>query len=66
MVVVCAILLGVIGVAMPLVLLLIVQKLEVLWILAAGIGLCWPLARMIQTNAPRDYDPSFLPEELLG
>ena len=65
-VVVCGILLGIIGVALPLVLLLIVQKLEVLWVLAAGIGLCWPLARIIQTNAPRDYDPSYLPEELLG
>ena len=60
-----AFLLGLIGVAGPLVLLLIVQKMEVLFVLIGGCALCWPLYNMVKNNAPRAYDPKQLPEELM-
>jgi hypothetical protein len=64
-VLVAAILLGMIGVAGPLVLLFIVPKLEVVAMLVGGAFLCWPLYTMVQNNAPRPYDPRKLPEELM-
>jgi hypothetical protein len=65
-VLVAASLLGIIGVAGPIVLLFIVPaKLEVLGILAAGSVMCWPLYTMVRNNAPRPYDPRHLPEELM-
>jgi hypothetical protein len=64
-VMVAACLLGIIGVVLPVVLLFIVQKLEVLLLLVAGIGLCWPLYKMVSANAPRPYNPQALPNELM-
>ncbi|MGE0566037.1 MAG: hypothetical protein AB7O50_16170 [Pseudolabrys sp.] len=64
-VLVCAILLGLMGVAAPLVLLFIVRDIKVLGLLVAGSFLCWPLARMVMANAPRSYNPSYPPIELL-
>jgi hypothetical protein len=60
-----AFLLGLIGVAGPLVLLLIAPKMEVLYLLIGGFALCWPLYTMVRNNAPRAYDPKQLPEELM-
>lgn len=64
-VLVCAVLLGLMAVALPFVLLFIVQKLEVLYLLAIGIALTWPLYKMVAANAPRRYDPRHLPKELM-
>jgi hypothetical protein len=58
-------LLALMCVATPLVMLFLVQKMEVLFVLIAGIGLCWPLYKMVSNNAPRSYDPRQLPEELM-
>lgn len=64
-VLVCAVILGVIGIATPLVLLLIVRKLEVLGLLVAGCAMCWPLAKMVMANQPRSYNPAYPPGELM-
>ena len=64
-VLVCAVILGVMGVATPLVLLLIVRKLEVLGLLVAGCAMCWPLAKMVMANQPRSYNPAYPPGELM-
>jgi hypothetical protein len=65
-VLVCAIALSVMFVALPLVLLFIVRDSKVLGLLIAGGLLCWPLAKMVQNNSPRDYSPDQLPDELLS
>ena len=57
---------GLMFVATPLVLLAIEADLTTLGLLAAGVGLCWPLAIMLRNNKPRDYTPDRLPEELLA
>lgn len=64
-VLVCAIILGAMGVVAPLVLLVILRKLEVLGVLAAGCAMCWPLAKMVMANQPRSYNPAYPPNELL-
>jgi hypothetical protein len=61
-----AVLLGMICVALPLVLLAITGEFKVLGLLVGGVVLCWPLARMVQNNAPREYQPQKLPDELLS
>jgi len=52
-------------VGLPLVLFFIGPALEVLFILAAGAAIIWPMWRMAQTNEPRDYSPRDLPYDLL-
>jgi hypothetical protein len=63
---VCAVLLGLICVALPLVLVVVTGQMQALYLLIVGGALCWPLAKMVQNNAPRGYEPTQLPEELLG
>lgn len=60
-----AVLLCMIGVVTPFILLFITGRLEVLLTLIGGIGLMWPLVKMISNNMPRDYSPRALPDELL-
>ena len=63
---VTAIFAGLLFVVTPLVLLALWPDLNTLGLLAAGVGLCWPLAIMLRNNKPRDYTPDRLPEELLA
>lgn len=66
LILICAILLGLIGVGGPLVLLMFfVRNMQVLGALAAGSVLVWPLAIMVRNNTPRNYDPSRPPGELM-
>lgn len=65
-VLVCAVLLGIIGVVLPVVLFLITSDTKALSLLVGGAFLCWPLAQMVMKNGPRTYDPNHLPEELLN
>jgi hypothetical protein len=32
---------------------------------ACGVFLAWPLYKLVEANAPRNYDPSDIPEELV-
>jgi hypothetical protein len=61
----CAILLGLIGVGLPLIIVLIQRDLRALTAAVAGGMLCWRLVPMIEANTPRSYQPSALPHELL-
>ena len=65
-VLVCAILLGLILVVVPLVLLMITGETSALFLLFVGATLALPLARMVKSNAPRPYTPDDPPEELMG
>jgi hypothetical protein len=65
-IVVCAILLGILCVMLPLILTLATGRMEMLGLLIAGGFLCWPLARMVLKNAPRAYTPQRIPDELLS
>jgi len=65
-VLICAILAGLLFVAVPFVLLLIKGDAQIFGLLLAGIFLCWPLVKMVMSNAPRAYTPDLPPEELLS
>jgi hypothetical protein len=60
-----AILLGLMFVGIPLVMLIITADMKILALLLTGCFFCWPLAKMVRNNAPRDYSPNSLPDELL-
>lgn len=62
---VCTMILGGIFVVLPFFLLFRFGSLEILITLGAGIGLTWPLVRMVTNNMPREYSPKSPPEELL-
>jgi len=49
----------------PAVLLVVTGAWSMIWTLAAGAGLIWPLYRIVMANAPRTYDPRALPAELM-
>ncbi len=57
---------GLFFVATPLVIVMITGDLKGLGIMAMGAALCWPFVRMLTNNAPRDYSPDRLPDELLS
>lgn len=61
----CTMILGGIFVILPLLLLIRLGRFEILLTLFAGVGLMWPLVKMISNNMPRDYSPKALPNELL-
>ena len=61
----CTMILGGMFVVLPFFLLFRFRSLEILFTLFAGIGLTWPLVRMVTNNMPREYAPTSLPEELL-
>ncbi len=56
---------GLFFVGLPLALFLYVRSWEVLGILATGAAFVWPVARVVQRNAPRDYAPTHVPDEML-
>lgn len=62
---VCAGLFALMGIATPIVLFAVTGKFQMLLLLIAGIGFCWPLWKMAQNNAPRTYDPRRPPGELM-
>jgi hypothetical protein len=57
--------LGIIAIAGPMVVLLIRPEFKLLGVLFAGGIFIWPYATMVQANAPRSYDPRFIPAEVL-
>ena len=62
---VCAIVLGAIGIGIPIVALLFRPELEILLTLGGGLALTIPLFTMLLKNSPRSYDPRQIPTELL-
>lgn len=62
---VCALLLGAIGVGIPVVAFFFRPEVEILLVLAGGIVLTVPLFTMLIKNSPRSYDPRHFPAELL-
>jgi hypothetical protein len=52
-------------VVMPTVLVLITGQLKALAVLNGGVVLAWPVYQVVTANAPRNYDPDNLPEELV-
>ena len=63
---VLAVLMGLIFIGVPLVALLLTGEVRPFMLLIVGAFFIWPLARMMQNNAPRRYDPTRLPLELVG
>lgn len=56
---------GAFFVALPIMLLLITGETEALWIAASGVFFVYPMFRSMQRNAPQQYSPDAIPEELL-
>jgi hypothetical protein len=61
----CTILLGLIGVGLPLLIVLAKGEIRALAAALGGGVLCWRLVIMMEANAPRDYRPEALPHDLL-
>jgi hypothetical protein len=53
------------AVVLPLVLLAVVQRWEVLIALLAGAGITWPMWRLAQASRPRSYSPDAVPEDVM-
>jgi hypothetical protein len=49
----------------PVVVLVVTGALSLFFTLVTGVGLFWPLYRVVQANAPRSYDPQAIPEKLI-
>lgn len=49
----------------PAVLLFITRSWSMIWTLCAGLGLVWPLYRVMMANAPRRYDPREVPAQMM-
>jgi hypothetical protein len=62
---VCAIILGAIGIGIPVVALFFRPEFEILLTLGGGLALTIPLFTMVLKNSPRSYDPRQIPTELL-
>src|SRR5262249_41364008 len=62
---VCALLLGAMGIGIPVVVFFIRPDVEILLVLGGGIALTVPLFTMLMKNSPRSYDPKHFPGELL-
>ena len=62
---VCAVVLGAIGIGIPVVALFFRPELEILLTLGGGLALTIPLFTMLMKNSPRSYDPRKVPTELL-
>jgi hypothetical protein len=56
---------GLLFVGTPIVIFLMVRKLEVLGILLAAVAFIWPFWRKLEVNAPRPYSPQAVPADLL-
>jgi hypothetical protein len=57
--------LGLLCVVLPIVAMVIGKSLWPIMALIGGVGICWPLIKSIEKNAPRSYDPRYPPMELL-
>ncbi len=66
LIVACSVALGIICVGVPIVVMVLQRSIGPIMALLAGVALYWPLMKMIEKNAPRNYDPQHPPEELLG
>jgi hypothetical protein len=49
----------------PTVLLLMTAEWSMVWTLYLGVGLVWPVYRLMKANAPSAYDPRSIPAEML-
>jgi hypothetical protein len=61
----CAVAIGLVCVAGPIVAMFVMGSLWPITALVAGAGLYWPLMKIIEKNTPRSYDPRYPPAELL-
>ena len=57
---------GLLFIAAPIGLVIATGDWRLLTALAMGVSLCWPFTRLMINNAPRDYTPDRLPDELLS
>jgi hypothetical protein len=57
---------GLLFIATPFVLVMVTGDWQGLIVAGMGIMLCWPFTKMLMNNAPRDYTPDSLPDELLS
>jgi tetrahydromethanopterin S-methyltransferase subunit F len=57
---------GLLFVIVPLGITVVTGDLHGLVIMAMGASLCWPVTRLMMNNAPRDYAPGALPDNLLS
>jgi hypothetical protein len=57
--------LGLLCVVLPIVAMVVGKSLWPIMALIGGVGICWPLIKSIEKNAPRSYDPRYPPMELL-
>jgi hypothetical protein len=62
---ICAVLLGAMGIGIPVVLFLMRPEFEILFVLFGGLALTVPLFTMLFKNSPRSYAPTQIPTELL-
>jgi hypothetical protein len=61
----CAVLLGAMGIGIPVVALFFRPEVEILAVLGGGLALTVPLFTMLLKNSPRSYEPTDVPSELL-
>ncbi len=66
LIIVLSVLIGAVSIVVPVVAMILSGSIGPIATLFAGIGLYWPLTKMIEKNAPRSYDPRDPPKELLG
>jgi hypothetical protein len=57
---------GLLFVVTPIGLVIVTGDWHALIATAMGVSLCWPFTRLMMNNAPRDYTPDRLPDELLS
>jgi hypothetical protein len=57
---------GLFFVATPLVVAIITADLKGLFLMFAGASFCWPFAKMLKENAPRNYAPDQVPDDMLS
>ncbi len=57
---------GMFFIATPAILAAVTGDWHALIIAGAGVIFCWPFTKMLMNNAPRDYTPDSLPDELLS
>jgi hypothetical protein len=66
LIIACGVLLGIMSIGIPVAAMIYTRSIGPITVLLAGIGLYWPLTKVIEKNAPHTYDPQHPPEELLG
>jgi hypothetical protein len=57
---------GLLFIVTPIGLVIVTGDWHALIAMAMGVSLCWPFTRLMINNAPRDYTPDRLPDELLS